>query len=92
MHFRCRAGELRSDGPSVHSSRQEAPFRVRPAATRCNRRAIEGGSMSADTSHIPVPAEWAENAWVDAARYQEMYDRSIADPEGFWGEQGRRIH
>jgi len=48
--------------------------------------------MSADTSHIPVPAEWAENAWIDAAGYQEMYDRSIADPEGFWGEQGRRIH
>jgi acetyl-CoA synthetase len=28
---------------------------------------------------------------VDAASYREMYQRSIEDPEGFWGEQGRRL-
>ncbi|WP_417523713.1 acetate--CoA ligase [Marinovum sp.] len=28
---------------------------------------------------------------VDAAKYQEMYAASIADPEGFWAEQGKRI-
>jgi acetyl-CoA synthetase len=39
-----------------------------------------------------VPAEWAKRAWVDAAKYKEMYDRSLADPEGFWAEQGKRIH
>ncbi|MEO1649779.1 MAG: acetate--CoA ligase [Pseudomonadota bacterium] len=39
----------------------------------------------------PVPAEWAARAWIDQAKYQEMYERSIADPEGFWGEMGKRI-
>ncbi len=39
----------------------------------------------------PVPAEWAARAWVDDAKYREMYDRSIADPEGFWGEMGQRL-
>jgi len=38
-----------------------------------------------------VPAEWAAKAWVDQAKYQAMYKRSVEDPAGFWGEMGRRI-
>ncbi len=38
-----------------------------------------------------VPAEWATRAFVDDAHYQDMYRRSIKDPDGFWGEQGKRI-
>ncbi|CAH1658116.1 acetate--CoA ligase [Chelatococcus asaccharovorans] len=40
----------------------------------------------------PVPADWAARAYVDKARYEAMYQASIEDPEGFWGEHGRRIH
>jgi len=39
-----------------------------------------------------VPTEWATRAHVNDAQYKEMYARSIADPEGFWGEHGRRIN
>ncbi|MEO0729602.1 MAG: acetate--CoA ligase, partial [Pseudomonadota bacterium] len=39
----------------------------------------------------PVSPEWAARAWIDNAKYNEMYERSIADPEGFWGEMGQRI-
>jgi acetyl-CoA synthetase len=39
----------------------------------------------------PVPAEWAADALIDEARYHDMYRRSIADPEGFWREEARRI-
>ena len=35
--------------------------------------------------------EMVAKAHVDAARYQEMYARSIEDPEGFWGEQAKRL-
>jgi acetyl-CoA synthetase len=38
-----------------------------------------------------VPAEWAKRAWVDQAKYREMYARSISDPKGFWAEQAKRI-
>ncbi|MGE0750698.1 MAG: acetate--CoA ligase [Variibacter sp.] len=38
-----------------------------------------------------VPADWAKRAYVDAAKYKEMYARSIKDPEGFWAEHGKRI-
>ena len=38
-----------------------------------------------------VPAEWAKRAYVDDAKYQAMYERSIKDPDGFWGEHGKRI-
>ena len=44
-----------------------------------------------DTTIFPVSAEWAGRAHIDAAGYQRMYDASIADPEGFWREQGQRI-
>ena len=39
----------------------------------------------------PVPAEWAKRAWVDDAAYKKMYERSVKDPVGFWGEMGRRL-
>ena len=38
-----------------------------------------------------VPAEWAKRAWVDAAKYEDMYKLSVTDPEGFWAERGKRI-
>ena len=40
---------------------------------------------------IPVSHDWAKRAWIDSAKYKAMYDRSVKDPEGFWGEQGKRI-
>jgi len=39
----------------------------------------------------PVPAEWSKRAWVDETAYTKMYDRSVKDPVGFWGEMGRRL-
>jgi len=38
-----------------------------------------------------VPAGFARTARVDAKRYAADYARSINDPNGFWGEIGRRI-
>jgi len=38
-----------------------------------------------------VPAAWRQRAYVDDAKYQEMYARSIKDPNGFWAEQAKRI-
>ena len=38
-----------------------------------------------------VPAEWRKRAFVDDAKYKEMYARSIKDPNGFWAEQAKRI-
>ncbi|MEJ0025160.1 MAG: acetate--CoA ligase [Rhizomicrobium sp.] len=40
---------------------------------------------------IPVPKEWKERAYIDRAKYEAMYERSIKDPDGFWGEQAKRI-
>ncbi|MFN8704780.1 MAG: acetate--CoA ligase [Rhodospirillales bacterium] len=40
---------------------------------------------------FPVPANIAKSALIDAAKYKSMYDRSVADPAGFWGEAGKRI-
>jgi len=40
---------------------------------------------------FPVPDELARNAWIDEAKYSRLYDQSVADPEGFWREQGKRV-
>ena len=39
----------------------------------------------------PVPDSWQGKAWIDAKKYDEMYARSLKDPDGFWAEQARRI-
>ena len=38
----------------------------------------------------PVPADFAAQANVTAAQYEEMYKRSVADPAAFWGEQAEQ--
>ena len=38
-----------------------------------------------------VPADWKKRAFIDDAKYKEMYARSIKDPNGFWAEQAKRI-
>ncbi|MCJ8159357.1 acetate--CoA ligase [Sphingomonas sp. LaA6.9] len=40
---------------------------------------------------FPVPREWAEKARVDAAKYEQLYGRALADPGSFWLEQARRL-
>ena len=40
---------------------------------------------------FPVAEDVASHALVNRAQYQEMYTRSIQDPNGFWGEYGKRI-
>ncbi|MCF6302291.1 MAG: acetyl-coenzyme A synthetase, partial [Devosiaceae bacterium] len=37
------------------------------------------------------PASIVENTLVTAAQYEEMYARSISDPDGFWGEMALRL-
>ncbi|MFA6266448.1 MAG: acetate--CoA ligase, partial [Pseudolabrys sp.] len=44
-----------------------------------------------DDKIYDVPAEWKARAFVDDAKYEEMYARSIKDPNGFWGEQASRL-
>ena len=38
-----------------------------------------------------VSDEWKKRAYVDQAKYEEMYARSVNDAEGFWAGHGKRI-
>jgi acetyl-CoA synthetase len=39
----------------------------------------------------PVAKDWAERAFIDAGKYQQMYRQSIDDPNRFWAEQAKRV-
>jgi acetyl-CoA synthetase len=39
----------------------------------------------------PVAPGWKQRAYIDNAKYLELYAWSVADPESFWAEQARRI-
>ncbi len=44
------------------------------------------------SEHIhDVTPEWAKRAYVDDAKYRQMYARSLSDPNGFWAEQAQRV-
>jgi acetyl-CoA synthetase len=64
-----------------------------PGAEPKVRGQILEGEAYAMTSPtlFPVPDELARTAWIDEGKYNRLYDQSINDPEGFWGEQGKRI-
>ena len=40
---------------------------------------------------FPVPQAIAAAALVDDAKYKAMYEQSVKDPNGFWGEQAKRL-
>ncbi|CAM3587637.1 acetate--CoA ligase [Halomonas lysinitropha] len=39
----------------------------------------------------PVSEEFAAKAHADKATYEAMYQQSVDDPKGFWGEQAKRL-
>ena len=39
----------------------------------------------------PPSADFVANAKITAAQYDEMYARSVNDPDGFWGEAAERL-
>ena len=45
----------------------------------------------AERQIFPVPEDVAKRAYADQAKYEAMYAASVADPEGFWAEQGKRL-
>ncbi|MFZ5691412.1 MAG: acetate--CoA ligase [Pseudomonadota bacterium] len=38
-----------------------------------------------------VSPEWRKRAFIDNAKYKEMYAASVADPNKFWAEQAKRV-
>ncbi|MGC9964051.1 MAG: acetate--CoA ligase [Syntrophobacteraceae bacterium] len=40
---------------------------------------------------FPVPESWAKLSHCNDDDYVKMYERSVRDPEGFWGEVAQRI-
>lgn len=45
--------------------------------------------MSEDTIY-PVPEAFAAQANITAEEYEEDYQRSVEDPDGYWGEQAKK--
>src|SRR5579862_2260235 len=42
---------------------------------------------------FPPPPEFSRNAYIQSREeYEEMYERSIADPEAFWAEAAEELH
>ena len=44
-----------------------------------------------ESKTYPVSAESSDRAWIDDEKYQEMYQRSIDDPDAFWAEQANQF-
>ena len=39
----------------------------------------------------PVPEEWKQNAWINDAKYLEMYRQSVEEPDTFWAGQAEQF-
>ena len=55
------------------------------------KKAISTDSLMVETRTFPPSKEVVKRAYIDAKKYQEMYDRSIKDPDGFWLEQAKTL-
>ncbi len=49
-------------------------------------------SMMEETRKFPPPKEFSAKAHVKSLdEYKKLYERSISDPDGFWGEQAKNL-
>ena len=55
------------------------------------KQVISTDSLMVETRTFPPSLERVKRAYVDVKKYQEMYDRSIKDPDGFWLEQAKTL-
>lgn len=47
--------------------------------------------MGTKCDNMPVPQWWRENALVGSDQRDQLYERSLADPDGFWLEQAQQL-
>jgi len=47
--------------------------------------------MSDDVKTYDILKEATAGAHIDEVKYREMYQRSVSDPDGFWGDEGKRL-
>ena len=76
-------------------------LQVRPHAALRSRSAVSLNRGVVPTAvadlpaAVPVPAEFIDNHKHNLAgieQYEEMYKKSVADPEGFWSEIADTFH
>jgi acetyl-CoA synthetase len=40
---------------------------------------------------VKVPKKWKERAYIDKDEYQRLYQKSVENPDKFWGKEGKRL-
>ncbi len=54
-------------------------------------KTVSTSSLLQENRTFPPSADAVQRAYLNAAQYQQMYDRSVNDPNGFWLEQARTL-
>src|ERR1700739_4944220 len=85
-------GNSRSLALILFGSRQ-ARKRMTSSSTPSTHQDTHLSSSLRENRVFPPPPEFAAKAYVRSlAEYEELYARSIADPEAFWDEVARELH
>ncbi|MEZ5873769.1 MAG: acetate--CoA ligase [Hyphomicrobiales bacterium] len=40
---------------------------------------------------VKVPKKWKEHAHIDKDKYKKLYEKSVEEPDKFWGKEGKRL-
>ncbi|MCK5057885.1 MAG: acetyl-coenzyme A synthetase, partial [Candidatus Aminicenantes bacterium] len=59
--------------------------------TEEKKQAISTDSLMDEKRTFPPSNEVVERAHIKEAKYKEMYERSVNDPDGFWLEQAETL-
>ena len=54
-------------------------------------KAISTESLQQESRTFPPSPEVVKRAWINAEQYQQMYTRSVTEPEKFWLEQSNEL-
>ncbi|MEO0400130.1 MAG: acetate--CoA ligase [Pseudomonadota bacterium] len=86
-----RIGPLIGAQDEPFASPAAAAGRDRPMPNATAQKTPEDSAKNSGETLFPVAPETAAAARYDRADYEAARARSLADPEGFWGDVGRRL-
>src|SRR6185295_18053630 len=88
----CRSCAARRIMTPIRDNGTRHLTRKRPMRAASAGAARDAGGKDMSDKIYDIPPEWTKRAYVDAAKYKEMYARSVKDPNGFWAEEAKRLH
>ncbi len=89
--MQCQSAGLTVPPDSENEIESPHPERTNTNRMSAQTAPVSTSSLLQENRTFPPSPDVVKRAYINAEQYQQMYDRSIKDPDGFWLEQAKAL-